>query len=30
MQEWFADKVDERDGIYTFDWNGTGEKSEIL
>jgi uncharacterized protein YndB with AHSA1/START domain len=30
MQEWFADKVDERDGIYTFDWNGTGEKAEIL
>jgi len=30
MQEWFADKVDERDGIYTFEWNGTGEKAELL
>ena len=30
LQEWFADKVDERDGIYTFYCNGTGEKAEIL
>lgn len=30
LQEWFADKVDERDGIYTFEWNGTGEKAELL
>jgi hypothetical protein len=30
MQEWFADKVDERDGIYTFSWNGTDDKAELL
>lgn len=30
MQEWFADKVDERDGIYSFSWNGVEEKAELL
>lgn len=30
LQEWFADKVDDRDGIYTFGWNGTDEKAEVL
>ena len=30
LQEWFADKVDERDGVYTFEWNGTAEKAELL
>ncbi len=30
MQEWFADKVDERDGIYVFSWNGVEEKAELL
>ncbi len=30
MQEWFADKVSDRDGIYTFGWNGTEEKAEVL
>ncbi|HMO33654.1 MAG TPA: START-like domain-containing protein [Lacibacter sp.] len=30
LQEWFADKVDERDGIFMFDWNGTEEKAELL
>ena len=30
LQEWFADKVDERDGIFTFGWNGTEEKAELL
>jgi uncharacterized protein YndB with AHSA1/START domain len=30
LQEWFADKVDDRDGIYTFGWNGTEEKAEVL
>jgi hypothetical protein len=28
MQEWFADKVDERDGIFTFSWNGSSETAE--
>jgi len=26
MQEWFADKVDERDGVYSFSWNGAEKK----
>jgi uncharacterized protein YndB with AHSA1/START domain len=30
LQEWFADKVDERDGIFSFSWNGTVEKAELL
>jgi hypothetical protein len=30
MQEWFADKVDERDGVYSFSWNGTEEKADLL
>lgn len=30
LQEWFADKVDERDGIFSFNWNGSDEKAELL
>jgi hypothetical protein len=30
LQEWFADKVDERDGIYSFNWNGSEDKAELL
>lgn len=30
LQEWFADKVDERDGIFSFGWNGTEEKARVL
>lgn len=30
LQEWFADKVDERDGVFTFGWNGTEEKADLL
>jgi len=30
LQEWFADKVDEKDGIFSFSWNGSAEKAEIL
>jgi uncharacterized protein YndB with AHSA1/START domain len=30
LQEWFADKVDERDNIFSFSWNGTVEKAEVL
>jgi len=30
LQEWFADKVDERDGVFTFGWNGTEEKANVL
>ena len=30
MQEWFADKVDERDGVFYFAWNGSEEKAEVV
>jgi uncharacterized protein YndB with AHSA1/START domain len=30
LSEWFADKVDERDGVYYFGWNGAYEKAELL
>ncbi len=30
LQEWFADKVDERDGHFSFTWNGTEDKAELL
>ena len=28
LQEWFADKVDERDGVYSFSWNGSTDKAD--
>jgi uncharacterized protein YndB with AHSA1/START domain len=30
LQEWFADKVDERDNIFSFSWNGSIDKAEVL
>lgn len=32
LQEWFADKVDEWEGVYSFSWNGnlTPDRAEIL
>lgn len=30
LSEWFADKVDERDGIIYFGWNGSFEKAELV
>lgn len=30
LQEWFADQVDERDGVFTFGWNGTEENADLL
>jgi uncharacterized protein YndB with AHSA1/START domain len=30
LQEWFADKVDERDGVFSFSWNGTEDKATLL
>ena len=29
LQEWFADKVDERDNTFSFSWNGTTDKAEV-
>jgi uncharacterized protein YndB with AHSA1/START domain len=30
LQEWFADKVDFRDNVFSFSWNGTTEEAEVL
>lgn len=30
LSEWFADKVDERDGIFYFGWDGSVEKAEVI
>ena len=30
LQEWFADKVDERDGMFSFSWNGTEDKAKLV
>jgi len=30
LGEWFADKVDERDGVFSFSWNGSVEKAQQL
>ena len=30
LQEWFADKVDERDGVFSFSWNGSVDKANVL
>ncbi len=30
LQEWFADKVDERDNVFFFSWNGSSQNAEVL
>ncbi len=30
LQEWFADKVDERDNVFSFSWNGSTDKAEVV
>lgn len=30
LQEWFADKVDDKDGVYSFSWNGSVDTAELL
>ncbi len=30
LQEWFADKVDERDNVFSFSWNGSTDRAEVL
>jgi len=30
LGEWFADKVDERDNVFIFSWNGSVEKAEVI
>ncbi len=29
LQEWFADRVDERDSVFFFSWNGSSQKAEV-
>jgi hypothetical protein len=30
LQEWFADTVDERDGVFSFSWNGSEEYANLV
>lgn len=30
LQEWFADKVEDKDGIYSFSWNGPADRAEMI
>ena len=30
LQEWFADKVEDKDGIFRFGWNGSSEEAEVV
>src|SRR5215510_14236114 len=30
LQEWFADKVDERYNVFYFSWNGSSQRAEVL
>jgi uncharacterized protein YndB with AHSA1/START domain len=30
LQEWFADKVDERDKVFSFSWNGSIDSADVL
>lgn len=30
LQEWFADKVDSKDKVFTFTWNGSDDKAEVV
>ncbi len=30
LQEWFADRVDERDNVFYFSWNGSSEQAEVM
>jgi len=30
LQEWFADKVDQRDTTYYFSWNGSTDEAELV
>ena len=30
LQEWFADKVDDHEGVFSFSWNGTEETAEVV
>ncbi len=30
LQEWFADKVEDSDGLFSFSWSGSSEEAEVV
>ena len=30
LQEWFAEKVEDSDGVFSFSWSGSREDAEVL
>ncbi|MBL7750754.1 MAG: START-like domain-containing protein [Chitinophagaceae bacterium] len=30
LQEWFADQVDEKEEVFSFSWNGTTDRAQVL
>lgn len=30
LQEWFADKVDDKENIFSFTWDGSTDKAEVV
>jgi uncharacterized protein YndB with AHSA1/START domain len=30
LQEWFAEQVDEKEGVFSFGWNGSEETAEVV
>ena len=30
LQEWFADKVEDEDGVFSFSWSGSAEEAEVV
>lgn len=30
LQEWFAEKVEDSDGVFSFSWSGASEDAEVL
>ncbi|MES2775961.1 MAG: START-like domain-containing protein [Bacteroidota bacterium] len=30
LGEWFAEKVDDKEGIFSFSWNGSDDKAELV
>ncbi|MEO9021260.1 MAG: START-like domain-containing protein [Ginsengibacter sp.] len=30
LQEWFADKVEDEDGLFSFSWSGDAENAEVM
>ena len=30
LQEWFADKVEDENGVFTFSWSGAAEEAQVV